>query len=85
MEKRHLIGGQVKTPFMALDTLLMRWPDLNPIENVWCSMKTFLCKEYKPKNLNKLKQGIYTFWRQITPKVCQKYIYHLQRVTEGDA
>ena len=29
-------------------------------------MKAFLRKEYKPKNLNEPKQGIYTFWRQIT-------------------
>lgn len=32
-------------------------PDLNPIENAWGSMKTYLRIEYKPKNLQDLKDG----------------------------
>ena len=55
-------------------------PDLNPIENVWGSMKTYLRTEYKPKNLQDLKDGIIQFWKQMTPTVCQKYISHLYKV-----
>ena len=36
-------------------------PDLNPIENVWGSMKQFLHIEYKPQNLMELKAGIRVF------------------------
>lgn len=55
-------------------------PDLNPIENVWGSMKTYLRQEYKPKNLEDMKLGIKSFWRRMTPSTCQEYIYHLQKV-----
>ena len=55
-------------------------PDLNPIENVWGSMKTYLRTEYKPKNLQDLKDGILQFWKRMTPGVCQKYISHLHKV-----
>jgi len=53
--------------------------DLNPIENVWGSMKQFLRKEYKPQNLDELKTGIWTFWRRMTPEVCSDYIAHIQK------
>jgi len=55
-------------------------PDLNPIENVWGSMKQFLQKECKPQNLADLKKGIRTFWRRMTPEVCSDYIAHIQKV-----
>lgn len=55
-------------------------PDLNPIENVWGSLKQFLRKEYKPQNLDDLKCGIRLFWRRMTPSVCQNYIAHVQKV-----
>ena len=55
-------------------------PDLNPIENVWGSMKQFLRKEHKPQNLDELKKGIRIFWRRMTPEVCSDYIAHIQKV-----
>lgn len=55
-------------------------PDLNPIENVWGSMKEFLRNDYKPKCLDDLKRGICQFWKTLTPSVCTKYINHIQRV-----
>lgn len=55
-------------------------PDLNPIENVWGSMKTFLRTEYKPRNLEMLKDGIRAFWKTLTPEVCRKYIQHIHKV-----
>jgi len=45
-------------------------PDLNPIENVWGSMKQYLRIHYKPKNLQELKDGIQHFWLTLTPEVC---------------
>ena len=55
-------------------------PDLNPIENVWGSMKNYLRTNVKPKNLQELKAGIKEFWLTLTPAVCQKYIGHLKKV-----
>ena len=55
-------------------------PDLNPIENVWASLKYYLRHEYKPKNLEGVIDGIKMFWKNMSPEVCQKYIGHLQTV-----
>ena len=42
-------------------------PDLNPIENVWGSLKQYLRNFYKPQNLDQLKDGIQCFWSTLTP------------------
>ena len=55
-------------------------PDLNPIENVWGSLKQFLRTQYKPKNLEDLKTGIQQFWASLTPDICRSYINHLHKV-----
>ena len=55
-------------------------PDLNPIENLWGSLKQYLRTTHKPKNLDELKQGILVFWQSLTPEVCRKYIGHLRKV-----
>ena len=55
-------------------------PDLNPIENIWGSLKQYLRTQYKPHNLEELKQGIMAFWSTLTPQVCEKYISHLHKV-----
>ena len=63
-------------------------PDLNPIENVWDH--THFQWDYKPQNLDQLKDGIQPFWSTLTPSVCTKYIQHLDKVVpkviqvEGD-
>ena len=41
-------------------------PDLNPIENMWGSLKQFLRSTYKPSNLEELKAGIQQFWLSLT-------------------
>ncbi len=41
-------------------------PDLNPIENVWGSMKRFLRDKHKPRNLASLIEGIHKFWKTLT-------------------
>ena len=56
------------------------FPDLNPIENIWGSIKQYLRVHYKPKNLQELKDGIQHFWLTLTPEVCQRYIRHLEKV-----
>lgn len=55
-------------------------PDLNPIENMWGSLKQYLRTTYKPRNLEELKRGIQQFWMSLTPQVCQRYINHIHRV-----
>ena len=55
-------------------------PDLNPIENIWGSLKQYLRNTYKPKNLVQLKEGIQQFWLTLTPEVCKRYIMHLKKV-----
>ena len=54
-------------------------PDLNPIENIWGSMKQYLRTSYKPRNLQELKDGIEQFWVTLTPEVCQRYINHISK------
>ena len=54
-------------------------PDLNPIENVWGSLKQYLRNNYKPKNLQELKDGIEQFWVTLTPEVCKCYIDHIPK------
>ena len=62
------------------------WPtppeslDMNPIENLWGSLKQYLRTKHKPKNLGELKQGVLTFWHSLNPEVCHKYIRHLHKV-----
>ena len=55
-------------------------PDLNPIENVWGSLKYFLRHQWKPRDMDTLVEGIQWFWRSLTPPVCQRYIEHLYTV-----
>ena len=55
-------------------------PDLNPIENVWGSMKQYLRTAYKPKILEELRAGIERFWVTLTPEICKCYNGHLQQV-----
>ena len=55
-------------------------PDLNPIENVWGSLKQYLRNFYKPRNLDQLKDGIQQFWNTMTPSDCTRYINHLNKV-----
>ena len=57
-----------------------KYPNLNPIENVWGSLKQFLRNDFKPTNLEELKSGIQQFWSTLTPEVCCKYISHLHKV-----
>ena len=55
-------------------------PNMNPIENIWGSLKQYLRCTYKPQNLDDLKEGIQHFWSSLTPDVCKKYINHLNEV-----
>ena len=59
-------------------------PDLNPVEKVWGSMKSFLRNVHFHKqencNLVGLKEGIKKFWKTLTPSVCRKYIEHINKV-----
>ena len=43
-------------------------------------MKNFLQEKHKPWNMSELKEGIRTFWKQMTSKMRSRYIDHLQKV-----
>lgn len=59
-------------------------PDLNPIEKVWGSLKTYLRNVHfrKPENRSVagMKRGIKLFWKTLTPEACKKYIDHIHKV-----
>ena len=55
-------------------------PDLNPIKNIWGSLKQYLRTTCKPTNLAELQEGILRFWQSLTPSICQRYIKHLDKV-----
>lgn len=55
-------------------------PDLNPIENVWSTMKDFVQRKIKPKKKDELVKGIQDFWESLTPEKCGRYIDHVHKV-----
>ena len=55
-------------------------PGLNPIENVWGTMKNYLRSIVKPKNTHELRISIKELWKTMTPEVCKQYVGHLQKV-----
>ena len=55
-------------------------PNLNPIVNLWGSLKQYFHTTHKPRNLQQLKEGVLNFWQTFTPAVCRKYINHLHKV-----
>ena len=55
-------------------------PDLNPIENIWGSLKQYLRNVHKPCNLGQLRDGIQRFWETLIPEICARYISHLNKV-----
>ena len=58
--------------------------DLNPIEKIWGSMKSYLrgvhFRDPSNRNLAGLKTGIKKFWKTLTPAICSKYINHIHKV-----
>lgn len=55
-------------------------PDMNPIENLWGSLKYHIRRRKKPTNQQELLDGIQEFWDTVTPVVCCRYIDHLFKV-----
>ena len=55
-------------------------PDLNPIENVWASMKYYLQTVAKPRTKDQLIQGIRDFWGSLSTAQCGRYIDHIHKV-----
>ena len=55
-------------------------PDLNPIENVWSTMKDFLQRKIKPKTKQQLVDGIIAYWETVTPTKCKTFIDHIHKV-----
>lgn len=72
MEEKQLTESVLTTPASS--------PDLNPIENVWSAMKTYLRSVVKPKKKEELVQGIVSFWNTLSAEKCGHYIDHVHRV-----
>ena len=55
-------------------------PDLNPIENVWATLKFYVARDV-PTSQNELVQSIVKFWNShLTVEQCNRYIDHVFRV-----
>ena len=48
-------------------------PDLNPIENLWCSLKQKIAAR-KPSNLLELKRHTKEEWENFDPSICKKLV-----------
>ncbi|KAK3107730.1 hypothetical protein FSP39_020962 [Pinctada imbricata] len=72
MEEVNILQNVMETPASS--------PDLNPIENVWSTMKYHLQTYVKPKTKDELVNGIASFWSTLTTADCTKYINHIHRV-----
>ncbi|KAH3864538.1 hypothetical protein DPMN_027558 [Dreissena polymorpha] len=53
-------------------------PDLNPIENVWATLKDYLKRQVKPRTKAQLVHGITA--NNLTAEDCAKYIDHIHRI-----
>lgn len=72
MTKKGILNNVMTTPASS--------PDLNPIENVWASMKYYLQTVAKPRTKDQLIQGIKEFWETLSTPQCVRYIDHIHKV-----
>ena len=72
MESVQILDSVMSTPASS--------PDLNPIENVWAALKDHLLRKVKPRTKDELVNGIVTWWENLTPEKCGRYIDHIHRV-----
>ena len=53
---------------------------MNPIENHWHELKTFLRTRVKPRTKEELVNGINKFWNDLNSARYSRYIDHLEKV-----
>ena len=53
---------------------------MNPIENLWHELKTYLRTVIKPKKKAESVNGIKKFWNNFDSSRCSCYIDHLEKV-----
>ena len=55
--------------------------DINPIEQVWRELKSYIARHVKPLSKKELVKGICLFWKEgMTTAKCAKYIAHTHDV-----
>ncbi|CAC5397765.1 unnamed protein product [Mytilus coruscus] len=74
MEENDILNNVMETPASS--------PDLNPIENLWSTLKYYLQTVVKPKKKAELIAGIRKFWMDLSATACGKYIDHIHRVIQ---
>lgn len=72
MAEKGILDNVMTTPASS--------PDLNPIVNVWASMKYYLQTVAKPRTKDQLIQGIKAFWETLSTPQCERYIDHIHKV-----
>ena len=72
MEEKGILDSVMTTPASS--------PDINPIENVWSTMKDYLQREVKPKTKDQLVDGIRQYWETLTVEKCRTFIDHIHKV-----
>lgn len=58
-------------------------PGLNPIENVWASVKQYRFNVHKPRRKYELVGGIKAFWASLTAVQFGRYIDHIHRSSDS--
>ncbi|CAC5385916.1 unnamed protein product [Mytilus coruscus] len=72
MSNKNMLDNVMKTPASS--------PDLNPIENLWSTLKQYPQSKVKLKTKETLISGIRQFWEALTVEQCIKYIDHIHKV-----
>lgn len=72
MTEKGILNNVMTTPASS--------PDLNPIENVWASIKYYLQIVAKPRTKDQRIQGIKEFWETLSTPQCVRYIDHIHKV-----
>ncbi|MBW0545569.1 hypothetical protein O181_085284 [Austropuccinia psidii MF-1] len=80
--------AQISNEWQAIDQIdKLPWPahspDLNPIENVWKVLNTWVTKHHQPHTMDKLRVAIQSAWDDLSPAFFKKLLIGMQKVIGG--